>query len=113
VPPAEKRQPKKEEIELIKLWIETGASMDKTLGQVAVKGTSIQAFFRKEEKPFFPVTDLKPVSSDTLSLLREKGSFVEQISADNPLLRISCLNFPAFSEKDWNSLKGISEHIVY
>jgi len=38
---------------------------------------------------------------------------VEQISADNSLLRVSCLNFPAFSEEDWNSLKGISEHIAY
>ncbi len=113
MPPAEKRQPKKEEVELIKLWIETGAPMDKTLAQAAVKRTSVQAFFKKHENPFFPVTDLKPVSIDTLALLREKGFFVEQISADNPLLRISCLNFPAFSEKDWNGLKEISEHIAY
>jgi uncharacterized membrane protein len=113
MPPTEKRQPKKEEVELIKLWIETGASNDKTLAQAAVKRIAVQSFFRKEENPFFPITDLKPVSSDTLSILREKGFFVEQISADNSLLRVSCLNFLAFSEEDWNSLKGISEHIAY
>lgn len=113
MPPEEKRQPRKAEIELIKAWIESGGSMDQTLGDSKVSTSLISQFFAKEEFPFYPKTTLKAISSDTLSKLREKGFFIENIALDNPLLRVSCINFPAFEDKDWELLNSVSDHIAY
>ncbi|MDG1277694.1 MAG: hypothetical protein P8O16_10460 [Algoriphagus sp.] len=113
MPPKEKRQPRKAEIELIKAWIENGGSMDQTLGDSKVSTSLISQFFAKEKIPFYPKTTLQGISSDTLSKLREKGFFIENIALDNPLLRVSCINFPAFEDKDWELLNSVSEHIAY
>jgi uncharacterized membrane protein len=113
MPPKEKRQPRKEEIELIKAWIESGASVEKSLGSAQVPISLISAFFVKEETPFYPPTDTKSIAIDSLSALRKKGFFAENISLDSPLLRISCINFPDFQDEDWNKLISFSDNIAY
>jgi hypothetical protein len=113
MPPKEKRQPRKAEIELIKAWIESGGSMDQTLGESKVSNSLISQFFAKEEIPFYPKTTLETISSDSLSKLREKGFFIETIAKDNPLLRISCINFTSFEDQDWELLNSVTDHIAY
>ncbi|MFC3880565.1 c-type cytochrome domain-containing protein [Algoriphagus namhaensis] len=113
MPPKEKRQPKKEEIELIKTWIEGGASMEKTLGEAKVPSSLVSAFFEREEIPFYPETTLGKVSEDSISKIRERGFFIENISLASPLFRVSCLNFPDFQDQDWSYLDRISSHITY
>jgi len=113
MPPAEKRQPRKEEIELIKLWIESDASITRTLVEANVKRTQIQSFFKKDEIPFYPIVQLKPIEPDSLANIRELGFFIEPISLDNPLLRLSCLNFPNFSDSDWPAIKPYQNHLAY
>lgn len=113
MPPKDKRQPSKEEIELIKAWIGSGASEKASLGESEIQESLVEPFFKKEEKPFYPIADIPKLSQDSIAKLRDKGFFAEVVKKDSPLLKISCINFPAFSDSDWNLLQSAREQIVY
>ncbi|MDR7131737.1 putative membrane protein [Algoriphagus sp. 4150] len=113
MPPRDKRQPRKEEIELIKAWIESGASEKVKLGESAINESLIEPFFKKRERPFYPIAELPKLAQDFISKLREQGFFAEAVKKDSPLLKISCVNFQAFSDSDWHMLQSAKDHIVY
>lgn len=113
MPPKEKKQPKKEELELIKLWLEKGASTTQTLGEAGVQQKLLEPFFIKAEIPFYPLVQLNPIPSDSLKSVKEKGFFVEPVFQDSPFLKVSCINFSAFSDTDLEALKGISQNLAY
>ncbi|WP_339706332.1 c-type cytochrome domain-containing protein [Algoriphagus aquimarinus] len=113
MPPKDKRQPRKEEIELIKAWIESGSSEKTKLGEAAIHVSLVEPFFKKNEKPFYPVVDVPALPQDSISKLREEGFFAEIVRKDSPLLKISCINFPAFSDSDWHILQSAKDQIVY
>lgn len=113
MPPKAKRQPSKEEIELIKSWIASGASNSNTLGQAGVDEKLLEPFFIKEEIPFYPLTEVPAVPADTLSKLRKAGFFAETIIKGSSWLRVSCINFPDFSEENWSLLKSVKDQIAY
>lgn len=113
MPPKGKRQPAKEEIELIKAWINSGASKTSKLGDSNVSFDMIEPFILKVEIPFYPDTEVAKVSMDSISSLREKGFFAEVVKEDSPWLKVSCVNLRSFSDQDWNLLSTVSKNIVY
>jgi uncharacterized membrane protein len=113
MPPKEKRQPSKEEIELIKSWIAAGASQNTTLGQAGVDEKLLEPFFHKEEIPFYPLTEVAVVPADTLAKLRTAGFFAETILQGSSWLKVSCINFPDFTNEDWILLKSVKDQITY
>ncbi len=113
MPPKDKRQPRKEEIELIKAWIETGASENAKLGDSKINVSLVEPFFKKTEIPFYPVVEVTSLPLDSIAKFREKGFFAEAIKKDSPLLKISCVNFPSFSDSDWHILQAAKDQIVY
>lgn len=113
MPPKDKRQPRKEEIELIKAWIASGASESKTLGESSIDENLVEPFFKKAEKPFYPVVEVAKLPQDSLSKLREQGFFAEVVKENSPFLNISCVNFPAFGDSDWDLLKSAKDQTVY
>ncbi|MCE7053215.1 hypothetical protein LZF95_00915 [Algoriphagus sp. AGSA1] len=113
MPPKDKRQPRKEEIELIKAWIASGPSENAKLGEAAINASLVTPFFKKNEIPFYPVIEVAKLPQDSISKLREKGFFAEQIKKDSPLLKVSCINFPTFSDSDWQMLQSAKDQIVY
>jgi uncharacterized membrane protein len=113
MPPKEKRQPRKEEIELIKAWIESGASEKAKLGESMINTSLVEPFFKKDENPFYPIVDVPSLPQDSISKLRDQGFFAEVIKKDSPFLKISCINFPAFSDSDWHMLESTKDQIVY
>ncbi|MDI1322347.1 MAG: hypothetical protein PSV36_06330 [Algoriphagus sp.] len=113
MPPKEKRQPSKEEIELIKSWIAAGASQNTTLGQAGVDEKLLEPFFHKEEIPFYPLTEVAAVPADTLSKLRSAGFFSETVLQGSSWLKVSCINFPGFTDSDWILLKSVKDQIAY
>lgn len=113
MPPKEKRQPSKEEIELIKSWIASGASQNTTLGQAGVDEKIVEPFFYKEEIPFYPLTEIPAVPIDTLSKLRKVGFFAENVLQGSSLLKVSCINFPDFEDEDWTTLSSVKDQIAY
>ncbi|SFT87506.1 Uncharacterized membrane protein [Algoriphagus locisalis] len=113
MPPKDKRQPRKEEIELIKAWIESGSPENAKLGESAISVSLLEPFFKKNEIPFYPAVEVARLPPDSISKLRDEGFFAEVIKEDSPLLKISCINFPAFSDSDWQMLQSAKDQIVY
>ncbi len=113
MPPKEKRQPSKEEIELIKSWIASGASQNTTLGQAGVAEKLVEPFFHKEVIPFYPLTEIPAVPVDTLSRLRKAGFFAESVLQGSSWLKVSCINFPDFTDDNWILLKSVKGQIAY
>lgn len=113
MPPKDKRQPRKEEVELIKAWIEAGASEKAKLGELSIDVSFVEPFFKKIEKPFYPELEVAILPLDSVSKLREHGFFAEVIKVGSSFLKISCVNFPAFSDSDWYLLQSANDQIVY
>lgn len=113
MPPKEKRQPKKEEIQLIRLWLENEASFDLKLGAPKPEKKWLEPFFQREEIAFYPTVNLAPVFEDSLAALRKKGFYVEPIAQGSPLLKVSCINFPDFKDQNLGDLASIKAHVVY
>ncbi|PZX61095.1 putative membrane protein [Algoriphagus ratkowskyi] len=113
MPPKDKRQPRKEEIALIKAWIETGASDKAKLGESKITERLIEPFFKKNEKPFYPTVEISMLPLDSIAKLRDHGFFAEVIKEGSPFLSISCVNFPEFSDSDWYLLQAAKDQIVY
>ncbi|GMQ24495.1 ribonuclease inhibitor [Algoriphagus sp. oki45] len=113
MPPREKRQPKKEELQLLRLWLENEASFDLKLGAAKPEMKILEPFFQREEIAFYPTINLPSVAEDSLSKLRKKGFYVEPIAQGSPLLKVSCINFPDFKDSDWHNLEMIAQWIAY
>ncbi|UZD22694.1 hypothetical protein PBT90_04575 [Algoriphagus halophytocola] len=113
MPPKDKRQPRKEEIELIKAWIESGSPENAKLGETEISVSLLEPFFKKNEIPFYPVVEVAKLPQDSISKLRDEGFFAEIVKKDSPLLKISCINFPGFSDSDWQMLQSAKDQIVY
>lgn len=113
MPPSEKRQPKKEELQLIRLWLENEASFDLKLGAAKPEKKWLEPFFQREEIAFYPTVNLNPVIEDSLAALRKKGFYVEPIAKGSPLLKVSCINFPDFQDQNLQDLGALNAHVVY
>jgi hypothetical protein len=113
MPPKDKRQPEKEEIELIRAWITSGAAQNTTLAQARIDKKLVEPFFHKEELPFYPLTEVPMPSLDTLAKLQKAGFFAEQVHQGSSWLKISCINLPGFEDKDWKTLASFKRQIAY
>jgi uncharacterized protein YjbI with pentapeptide repeats/uncharacterized membrane protein len=113
MPPSEKRQPKKEELQLIRLWLENEASFDLKLGAAKPEKKWLEPFFQREVIAFYPSVNLAPMVEDSLAALRKKGFYVEPIAMGSPLLKVSCINFPDFKDQNLQALSAFKAHVVY
>lgn len=113
MPPKEKRQPLKEELELVKFWLASGASFEKNLVTSGVTKEMVAPFFTKSVVSIYPKIELPKVENNKLSNIREKGFFIEPLNESSSLLKVSCVNFPDFNEANLEWLKEIKQHIVF
>ncbi|AMQ56128.1 c-type cytochrome domain-containing protein [Algoriphagus sanaruensis] len=113
MPPSEKRQPKKEELQLLRLWLENEASFDLKLGAAKPEKKLLEPFFQREEIAFYPTVTFSPIAEDTLALLRKKGFYVEPIAQGSLILKLSCINFRDFQDQNLGDLASVKGHIVY
>lgn len=113
MPPSEKRQPKKEELQLIRLWLEKEASFEIKLGAAKPDQKWLEPFFQREEIAFYPPINLAPVAEDSLARLRKIGFYVEPIAQGSSLLKVSCINFPDFQDQNLSDLASIKANMVY
>lgn len=113
MPPRDKRQPKKEELALIKLWLASNKPLEVTPKQAKVTLAIMQPLLISQAKALYPETDVTPVSNDVLKEIRQAGFFVERISQTSPLLHVSCVNKPLFSGQDQKMLEPILQHIAF
>jgi predicted CXXCH cytochrome family protein len=112
MPPKEKRQPIAAEVELMEAWFLSGASFDASLGQSGVSVDLVSSFFVKNENSIYPEVGLEPVEENILRDFRSKGFFIEKLSEESPLLKVSTINFPGAENQDLNALKPILPYIT-
>jgi hypothetical protein len=113
MPPSEKPQPSKEEIALIESWIKGGAKDNETLAGAGISRKLIERFIAKNEQPFYPITDFQAISADSLAGLKSSGFFAEAVESGSGLLKITCINFPGFEDKDWGKLATLRARLAY
>lgn len=113
MPPREKKQPKKEQVELIRLWLASDKPLEVTPKQAKVTLAMIQPLLISQAKAIYPEVGLSPVSEDKLKALRQQGFFVERISQESPLLHVSCVNKPKFAPQDQALLDPILDYIAF
>ena len=113
MPPSEKPQPSKEEIALIESWIKSGAKDNQTLAGAGIPRKLIERFIAKNEQPFYPITDFPAISADSLAGLKSSGFFAEAVESGSGLLKITCINFPGFQDKDWEKLASLQARLAY
>jgi uncharacterized membrane protein len=112
MPPKEKRQPSKEEIFLVKHWVDSGASFDISLAAAGVEEGMLESFFLQDKIWDFPQTDLPKISPVILQSIKARGILVEPISLNSSLLKIACLNVNDFKDQDWELLEPIKKYIA-
>ena len=66
MPPKDKTQPSKEEIELVKIWIENGNPFDKTVGELGLPKKLFLDFFPKILDKGYPEHEITPASQDSI-----------------------------------------------
>ncbi|MCM4150953.1 hypothetical protein DHD05_05050 [Arenibacter sp. N53] len=113
MPPKDKTQLSKEEIDIIKNWIANDNSFDKKIGELGLKKELFRAFFPKAKDETYPDVDIAEVPKDTISAIKKKGFHVEQVSESSNFIRVSCINKPTFSDKDFDLLSSVKNQIVY
>lgn len=113
MPPAEKRQPSKEEIALIEAWIKGGGKENGTLAELEIPRKMIERFILKNETPFYPVSKIPELAADSLADLKSAGFFAEAVESGSGLLKVSCINFPDFQDSDWSRLGAVKNRLAY
>ena len=113
MPPKDRDQPSKEELDIIKIWIANGNPFDRSIGEMGLKKESVQAFFPKAKDDTYPDVEVAEISQDTVTALKKKGFHVERISEESNFIKVSCINKPSFSDKDFNLLSAVKDQVVY
>ena len=113
MPPKDKDQPSKEELDIIKTWIANGNSFDKSIGEMGLKKELFHSFFPKKKDDTYPDVVVAEVSADTISAIKKKGFHVERVNEESKFLKVSCINKPTFSDGDFELLTSLINQIVY
>ncbi len=112
MPPKSRTQLSREEIELIKIWIDNSASKNALVGDLPIPMKIISSFFPNKSNGIFPEKKEEAVTNTQISDLRDKGFLVVNIFETSPFLKVSCINIENFSDKSVEHLINIKDNIV-
>ena len=112
MPPKEKTQLIKQEINLIEIWIDKGSPFEKTIGELKLPKELFEDYFPKKANFNFPDKTVEAATIDSINLVIKAGLHVEKISKESNYLRVSCVNKPDFSDKDFAILNSIYQQIA-
>ncbi|WP_421810114.1 c-type cytochrome domain-containing protein [Flagellimonas sp.] len=112
MPPKEKEQLSKEEIAILKAWIEAGHPFEGSIASHGLDESLFEPFFPKNAEDFYPEATLSALPLDSLRAVKETGLHVEYLSKDSPWLRVTAINKPGFSLTDTLALTPINDFIV-
>lgn len=113
MPPKDKSQLGKAEIEIIKIWIAHGNTFNKSIKELGLSKNPFHPFFLKKQDATYPNIAVGAVAIDTLLALKKTGIHVEKISEKSDFLKVSCINKPTFKDSDFELFRGIHNQIVY
>lgn len=112
MPPEEKTQPSNEEIKLIGAWLDAGHPFEGTIGDAGLERELFLPFFPKKHDHDYPDIEIAEAPADSIDVIKKKNIHVDRISKATNFLTVSCINRPAFSDSDFESLNPISQQIA-
>jgi uncharacterized membrane protein len=92
MPPKGKRQPSKEEITLIRMWLDSGASFEMQMHTAGITEQMIERYFPKEQDDLYPNIDIPKWDQGKVAELKASGLLVEPISQGSNFLKVSLIN---------------------
>lgn len=112
MPPKDKTQLEKHEIEIIRAWVEKGTSFEKSVAEIGLEKRFIAPFFNKEESNL-PKVKVSAPDDKFVAFLKEKGFSIEFVNKNSNFLSIATYTFPAVTIEDLRELLPIAENIAY
>lgn len=112
MPPDGKKQPTKEEIKLVGIWIENGHSFDKTIGELGLPKSLFESFIAKTQVNDYPPIEIAAAPLDSITNIKNTGLHVEAISENTKFLSVSALNLPSFTDADVQNLRSLAPQIA-
>ncbi|MEH6619797.1 c-type cytochrome domain-containing protein [Maribacter arcticus] len=112
MPPDGKKQPSKEAIKLIGVWIENGISFDKTIGELGLEKSLFQSFFPTIIQTDYPDVAIAAASQDSILRIKNSGLHLNTMSENTHYLKVSALNLKSFSDSDFQLLKSVASQIA-
>ncbi len=112
MPPKDKTQPSKEEVNLIRAWIDLGHPFDQTIGQTGLEKELLLPFFPKQPNNDYPAIEVAEAAQDSVKIIEAQGIHVDRIDKTSNFLKVSCINKPNFADADFAVLKPIATQIA-
>lgn len=121
MPPKDQDQLSKEEIELIRWWVSSGADTKKKIKELGPDSTVLAAFTGSKPAQSGPqevlskVFDENPAAPDQkiIDQLTGKGVILRPVAQDKNLFELSCINYPAFDNAMAGLLEQLADNIVW
>ncbi|OWW26125.1 hypothetical protein B4Q04_00120 [Zobellia sp. OII3] len=111
MPPEGKSQPSKEEIQLVRAWIDAGSPFEKTIAESGLDKALFLSFFPKKADFDHPDIEIPAASEEHIKAIEKTGVHIDPISKSSNFLSVSCINQAAFSDADFEALLPIKEQI--
>ncbi len=112
MPPEDKTQPTKAEIDLVAAWIDIGHPFDKSIKETGLPKELFLPFFPQPPSEEHPEITISPASADSIQKVKGLGIHVDRLHKNTSFLKVSCLNRPDFSDADFLHLLALREHIA-
>ena len=121
MPPKDQPQLTKEEIALIRWWIDGGADTKKTVKELGPDSTVLAAFTGSRsaqagaQQPLSKVFEQNPAAPDPkiVEQLLGRGIIVRPVAQEKHLVEISCINFTDFDNTIVKMLEPLAANIVW
>lgn len=112
MPPEDKTQPTKEEVQLVGAWIDAGHPFEGSIKDAGIEKSFLTPFFPKKHDYDFPDMEITTIPQDSILKIEKIGVHVDFISNSSNFLSVSCINKPSFTNEDFESLLPIKDHIA-
>lgn len=112
MPPEGKTQPTKEEILLLRAWIDAGHPFAGTIKAAGLPRPLFEPFFPIVEDHDHPNIEVIAASQDSIRLIKATGVHVDPISKASNFLSVTALNKPSFGDHDFETLLPIKAQIA-
>lgn len=112
MPPKDKTQPTKAEIDLVAAWIDIGHPFDKSIKETGLKKELFLDFFPQRPNETYPDIAIPSAPVDSISKIKAMGIHVDPLNKNTSFLKFSCLNRPDFSDADFQFLLALKEQIA-
>lgn len=112
MPPDGKKQPSKEEVKIIGVWIAKNLPLDKTIGELGLEKDLFQSFIPKKTIADYPSIEIAKAPLDSINLLKNEGLHVDPISENTNFLKVSALNWSSFQDSDIMLLTSVAPQVA-